>query len=444
VTDTAKIGVRTGQSIDWVAIAWRYGPWLLLAALFAMLPKIFTSGTAHTMMSMMGIMIVFALSYNMLLGETGLLSFGHAVYYGLGGFLAVHAMNTVARDALPIPVFLIPLVGGFSGLLFGIIFGSVSTRRGGTAFAMISLGLGELVASSSLILRSFFGGEEGVSTNRTKLFRVFDLTFGPQLQVYYLIAAWCLICMIAMYALTRTPFGRMCNAVRDNPERAQFVGYNPYAVRFIAFSLSGLFAGIAGGLAAINFELVNSSVVGAAQSGTVLLAAYIGGIGNFIGPVIGAVLVTYLQVMLSDITEIWQLYFGLLFIGMVMFAPGGIAGLILMHEPLWHAGAYRTLLGRLIPAYLLALVPALIAVFGLLLVIEMTFRLMVKASEGTRMTFFSVPFDAASAVPWIAAIVLLVGGFYLFRRTWPFIADAWQAAYTEIHRASRGAPKSQP
>jgi branched-chain amino acid transport system permease protein len=439
VTDAAKIGVRAGQPVDWIGVARRYGAWLLLAAAFAVLPNIFVSGTAHTMMSMMGIMIVFALSYNMLLGETGLLSFGHAVYYGLGGFLAAHAMNTVARDALPVPVFLIPLVGGFSGLLFGIVFGSVSTRRGGTAFAMISLGLGELVASSSLILRSFFGGEEGVSTNRTKLFRVFDLSFGPQLQVYYLIAAWCLICMIAMYALTRTPFGRMCNAVRDNPERAQFVGYNPQMVRFIAFSLSGLFAGIAGGLGAINFELVNASVVGAGQSGTVLLAAYVGGIGNFIGPVIGAILVTYLQVMLSDITEIWQLYFGLLFIGMVMFAPGGIAGLIFMHEPLWHAGAYRTLFGRLIPAYLLALIPALMALVGLILVIEMTFRLMVKASEGTSMRFLHVPLDAAAPVPWIVAAVLLVGGFYLFRRTWPLIADAWQRAHGEVQQARRSA-----
>ena len=217
---------------------------------------------------------------------------------------------------------------------------------------MISLGIGEMVAASSLMFPAFFGGEGGVSSNRVIGKGVFGITYGPQIQVYYLIAAWCLVCMIAMYALTRTPFGRMCNAVRDNPERAQFVGYNPYIVRFLAFSLSGLFAGIAGGLAAINFELVNASVVGAAQSGTVLLAAYIGGVGNFIGPVIGAVLVTYLQVMLSDVTEIWQLYFGLLFIAAVMFAPGGIAGLIFMHEPLWHAGAHRALFTRLIPVAL--------------------------------------------------------------------------------------------
>src|SRR6202158_5961789 len=181
-------------------------------------------------------------------------------------------MNTVARAALPVPVFLIPLAGGFSGLLFGIVFGSVSTRRGGTAFAMISLGLGELVASSALILRSFFGGEEGITTNRTKLLRLFDWNFGPQIQVYYLIAFWCFICVLAMYALTRTPFGRMCNAVRDNFERAEFVGYNPQLVRFFAFCLSGFFAGIAGGLAAINFEIVNSGYVGAEKAGWVRLA----------------------------------------------------------------------------------------------------------------------------------------------------------------------------
>ena len=222
-----------------VALVRLVAPWLALAGVFVILPAIFTSGSALTMLSLMGIMIVFSLSYNMLLGETGLLSFGHAVYYGLGGFLAVHAMNTVIRDALPVPLPLVPLVGGFSGLLFGIIFGSVSTRRAGTVFAMISLGLGELVASSSLILRGFFGGEEGVSTNRTKLLPAFGFHFGPQIQVYYLIAGWCLLCMIAMYALRQTPFGRMCNAVRENPERAQFIGYNPRTVRYIAFSLAG-------------------------------------------------------------------------------------------------------------------------------------------------------------------------------------------------------------
>jgi len=411
-------------------------PWLALALVFAVLPVIFASGSALTMLSLMGIMIVFALSYNMLLGETGLLSFGHAVYYGLGGFLAVHAMNTVIRNGLPVPLPLIPLVGGLGGLTFGVIFGSVSTRRAGTAFAMISLGLGELVASSSLILRGFFGGEEGVSTNRTKLPHVFGLNFGPQIEVYYLIAGWCLLCMMAMYALTRTPFGHMCNAVRENSERAQFVGYNPRTVRFIAFSFAGLFAGIAGALAAINFELVNSSMVGAEQSGLVLLAAYIGGIGNFIGPVVGAILVTWLEVMLSDVTDVWQLYFGLLFIGIVMFAPNGIAGLLMMHRPLWQARAYGSML-RLGIAYLAALLPALVLLTGLILVIEMTYHVSVKASEGTTIHVLHLALDTASAVPWLAAAALLAGGFLLFRLTWPVVAGAWDDALMHAQGAGK-------
>jgi len=412
------------------------GPWAVLALAFAMLPMIFASGSALTMLSLMGIMIVFALSYNMLLGETGLLSFGHAVYYGLGGFLAVHAMNTVIHGRLPVPLFLIPLVGAFSGLLFGIIFGSVSTRRAGTAFAMISLGLGELVASSSLILRGFFGGEEGVSTDRTKLMHVFGLNFGPQIQVYYLIAGWCLICMMAMYALRRTPFGRICNAVRENAERVQFIGYSPQAVRFIAFALAGLFAGIAGALAAINFELVNSSAVGAEQSGLVLLAAYIGGIGNFIGPVIGAILVTWLEVMLSDVTDIWQLYFGLLFIGVVMFAPNGIAGLLTMHEPLWRARAFAPLL-RLAATYLLALIVALPTLAAFIVLIEMIYHRSVKASEGTTIAIFHLTLDTASVLTWLAAVATLVVGFALFRRTWPIVGAAWHHAVIYAQAAGK-------
>ena len=184
----------TGPAARWLSMLRRHSLWLIAALLLACLPLLFRSGTALTMMSLMGIMIIFALSYNMLLGQTGLLSFGHAVYYGLGAFFVVHAMNAIIRAKLPIPLPVMPLVGGLAGLAFAVIFGSVSTRRGGTAFAMISLGLAELVASSSLILRGFFGGEEGITTNRTRLFRILDINFGAQIQVYYLIAAWCMIC----------------------------------------------------------------------------------------------------------------------------------------------------------------------------------------------------------------------------------------------------------
>jgi branched-chain amino acid transport system permease protein len=417
-----QVAARRQAAPAWSLLAAlrRHALWLAAALLLAGLPLLYRSDTALTMMSLMGIMIIFALSYNMLLGETGLLSFGHAVYYGLGAFFVVHAMNAIIRAKLPIPLPVMPLVGGIAGLAFAIIFGSVSTRRGGTAFAMISLGLAELVASSSLILRGFFGGEEGITTNRTRLFRLFDWNFGPQIQVYYLIAAWCLVSMIAMYALTRTPLGRMCNAVRENPERIEFIGCSRTLVRFMAFCLAGFFAGVAGGLAAINFEIVNASYVGLQQSGIVLLAAYIGGTGYFIGPILGAILVTYLQIMLSDVTEIWQLYFGLFFIAVVMFAPGGLAGLLMMHAPLLRGRA----LGSLAGPYAVLLVAGSIAGIGGVSMIELTHRLMVKAADGTTMRLFGVSIDAATAWPWLAAAALAAAGVVLTRAVWPLATRA--------------------
>jgi branched-chain amino acid transport system permease protein len=401
-----------------------YGIWIAAALLLLVLPKIFSSGGSLTTFSLIGVSIIFSLSYNILLGQTGMLSFGHAVYYGLGGFLAVHAINIVGANKLPLPLPLIPLVGGFTGLLFAMLLGWVSTQRSGTAFAMISLGLAELVASSALILRSFFGGEAGVSANRTKLLRVLGLSFGPQIQIYYLVAAWTLIAVIAMYALTRTPLGRMCNAVRDNPERVQFVGYNPHVVRYLAFCFAGLFAGIAGALAAINFEIANSAYLGAEQSGTVLFATYIGGIGFFIGPIVGAIFVTLLSLGLSDLTQVWQLYFGLIFIAVVMFAPGGLTGLLMKHRPLLKAGT----LNKVLPSYLIALAPTLAMVAGLMLAIETIVHFTVNPTDDSHIRSFGVSFDAASRLIWAVAAILLIGGFAVARITWRWVAHAWDDA----------------
>ncbi|MBC7730087.1 MAG: branched-chain amino acid ABC transporter permease [Microbacteriaceae bacterium] len=399
-------------------------PWLAAAVVVLVLPHVFSSGAAITMMSLMGFAIIFALSFNMLLGQTGMLSFGHAVYYGLGGFMTAHALNVIGAGKWPIPLPLLPLVGGLTGLSFAILFGWVSTKRAGTAFSMISLGIGELVAACSLILRGFFGGEGGISTSRTATLRLFGISFGPQIQVYYLIAAWCLLCMAAMYLFTRTPLGRMCNAVRDNPERAEFVGYSTQMVRFIAFCVSGFFAGVAGGLAAIHYEIVTSSVVGAVPSGAVLLVAYIGGVAIFIGPIIGAVLMTLLQISLSDYTGAWQLYVGMMFVVVVMYAPWGLGGLLLMHGPLVSAGTFR----RVLPAYGLVAGPAAMLFVGGVLLVETSHHLLVKASDGPAMRLLGVAFDANGLAVWVAIPVLLVSGGLLLKRLSPRVSEAFHGA----------------
>lgn len=405
----------------------RYAIWIALALALLLLPYGFSSRLALSTMSLMGTMIVFALSYNMLLGQTGLLSFGHAVFFGLGGYFTVHTLNMAGAGGWPVPLPLYPLVGALGGLLFGVMFGAIATKRAGTAFAMITLGIGELVVSSALILRRFFGGEEGITTDRTEVVSFFGYGFGPQSQVYYLVAAWCFISIAAMYAITRTPFGRICNAVRDNPQRTAFIGYDTRTVRFIAFSLSGLFAGIAGGLSAINFEIVNAAQMGAIESGSVILMTYIGGVGNFAGPIIGAILVTWLQLILSDATQIWPLYVGLLFIGMVMFAPGGIAGLLAMQAPVLAARK----LHRVLPLYLLALAPAAVSVIGLSILAESSHQYSIRGAYGPLVTLYSITFDVTSPVPWAAGLVLAAAGLWLYLRAARLARDAYDAAVAE-------------
>ena len=143
----------------------RWVIWSLFALVLLMAPKVFNSNLSVTMLSQMGVAIIACLSYNMLLGQGGMLSFGHAVYTGLGAYIAMHALNAAGSGALPVPVTLIPLVGGVGGMCFAILFGYVSTKKSGTTFAMITLGMAELVFAMSLMFSEFFGGEAGVSGN---------------------------------------------------------------------------------------------------------------------------------------------------------------------------------------------------------------------------------------------------------------------------------------
>jgi branched-chain amino acid transport system permease protein len=308
--------------------AGRWLIWSLFAVVLLGVPLVFTSSLSITILSQMGIAIIACLSYNMLLGQGGMLSFGHAVYTGLGAFLAMHALNSISGGSLALPVSLVPLAGGVAGMGFAVVFGYVTTRKAGTTFAMITMGLGELVFAMSLMIPEFFGGEGGVSGNRIAGQPFMGITFGPPIQVYYLIALYTFLAVAAMFAFTRTPLGRMLNAVRDNPERVEFVGYNTQRIRYTAFIIAGFFAGISGGLGALNFEIVTAEVVGAARSGAYLLFTFLGGATFFFGPIIGAILMVLAFVLFSEFTKAWLLYLGLIFMFMVMYAPGGIASLV--------------------------------------------------------------------------------------------------------------------
>lgn len=397
---------------------WNVGRWIiwsLFALLLLVAPKVFGSNLAVTMLSQMGIAIVACLSYNILLGQGGMLSFGHAVYSGLGSYMAIHALNMVSNGELPVPVSLIPLVGGVAGLFFAMLLGYVTTKKAGTPFAMITLGLAELVFAMSLMFSEFFGGEAGVSADRMAGEPFMGITYGPVIQVYYLIAVYTFVSVALMYAFTRTPLGRMLNAVRDNPERVEFIGYNTQMVRYLAFMIAGFFAGIAGGLGAINFEIVTAEVVGTVRSGGYLLFTFLGGATFFFGPIIGGVLMVFAAVLLSELTKAWLLYLGLIFLFMVMYAPGGIASLIMMNLRVAAFGRLR----EIWVSYLALGVSALLVLLGAGAAIEMIYHLQLDAAMGDVVTYLGAPMNVRSASSWFGVVFVTLtclGVFELARR----------------------------
>jgi len=260
------------------------------------------------------------------------------------------------------------------------------------------------------------------------LLGIAGITFGPQIQVYYLIAVWCFVCMIAMYALTQTPLGRIANAVRDNPERAEFIGYNTQRVRWLMMILSTFFAGIAGGLSAINFEIVSAENVSAIRSGGVLLAAFIGGVAFFFGPILGAVVFVFFAVALSEYTKAWQLYLGVFFVLLVMYAPGGLSSLILMNLRVLKFKKFA----RLRDPYFGLLLAALALAFGTVLIIELMYHVTLNIGQGPEVQLFGFSFDTTRAPGWVFAFLTLAAAaaaFEFYRRRFK---QQWDAAQVEI------------
>ena len=404
--------------------------WSLFAIVLICAPLVFTSNLSGTILAQMGIAIIACLSYNILLGQGGMLSFGHAVYTGLGSFVAIHALNTVTAGQTNIPVTLIPLVGGLAGIGFAVLLGYVTTKKAGTPFAMITLGLAELVFAMSLMFSEFFGGEAGISGNRVAGQSVWGITFGPEIQIYYLIAIYTFICVALMYAFTQTPLGRILNAVRDNPERVEFIGYNTQRVRYFAFIIAGFFAGISGGLGALNFEIVTAEVVGAGRSGGYLLFTFLGGATVFFGPIIGGILMVLAFVLLSEFTKAWLLYLGLLFLFMVMYAPGGIASLIMMNLRVASFGKLK----QIWVSYLGLFVTSLVTLVGAGAMIEMIYHLQLNSTLGDTLIFMGVTLNANGVDSWFGSLFIMLTGLGLFEAVRRQFLIEWGDIQVEIEK----------
>ena len=294
---------------------------LVMAVLLA--PWLGAGSLAVSMLTQIAWLSTVLLANNLLMGRCGLLSFGHALQVGAGAVSAVYAM----RAGWPLP--LVPLAGGLGALLPAVLLGFVATRSAGTVFAMVTLALGELAAGTALMVPAWFGGEGGLAADRV-YGRWAGLDFADPRQVFYLALLSAAACGWALHLLGRTALGRLMVAVRDNPERAAFLGHDPRRVRWVAYALAGFFGGVGGAVGAIQFEIVSTpDAVGLARSGSYLLFTYLGGSAHFFGPMAGAVLMVLTGTLLAHWSPAWPLYLGLIFLGTVLLAPSGLAGSLL-------------------------------------------------------------------------------------------------------------------
>ncbi|AVW89750.1 branched-chain amino acid ABC transporter permease [Celeribacter baekdonensis] len=386
-------------------------PWAGIALTLVLLPMLFTSNSMMSTLNYLGTMAIFALSYNVLLGQTGLLSLGHGTFFGLGGFVATHAVLRLAEAGMNFPLPLIPLIGGLGAFALGVFGGWLSSGRGGMPFAMITLGLAELVYAAAALFPSIYGSEEGVSMDRMDLGASFGMAYGANSDIYVIVAVWFLICAALLYYFTRTPLGLLTNGVRDNAERIEFLGFSARRIRMSAYAIAAGIAGVAGSLAALNFEIITVNELGAGTSTLVLLMTYIGGTRHFFGPVLGAIVIGMMKVWLSDISPAWMMYFGLLFIFVVMVAPGGLAGILVNGITLMRSGTF----GRQAP--LLTAIGAVGAamLFGLIVLVELGYRAGLDAALGPKMSILGLPMDASAIWSWGLGGGVLSGGALVLR-----------------------------
>lgn len=381
----------------------------------AVLPFILPSTGLLTVMAQMGVWIVFALAYNICLGGTGLLSFCHGLYFGLGAFAASHAINHVAAGKMIfIPVWLMPLVGFVAGGCFGLLLAAFLCRRIGVAFVMITLGLSQLFVYVATALDSVFHGESGVTINRA-----YGGGFGPQIQVYWLVAGWLIVTTLAIWTLGKTAFGKLARAVRENEERVRFLGQDVVRVRFFSITLSAAFAGLAGALHAINIEQVSTHLLGLKTSAFVLFMVVIGGARNFFGPVIGAIIIALLDKILPNYTGAWLLYLGLAFCLVILRSPGGLMGMI--DDRLRLVSTKRLLLSTLLIQDSQRFLSTILLGAGAVMVIEMSSALSSGAQfyEAKELTLIGIPVAPHSLISWGVAALLLAVGAVIARRTPP-------------------------
>lgn len=297
---------------------------VIVVAIVLVLPLAATSAWQGVMTKML-IAALFATGYNLLLGQAGLLSFGHAAFYGIGAITTLHAMIAVERGAIYIPLLLLPLVGAAAGFVLALIAGFFATKRSGTYFALVTLAMAELLHVIAPMWQSLFGGEAGLTSMRMPSL---GLSFDSAIHVYMLALLWSALGIGLLWFLSRTAFGQLTLALKGNEQRLKFLGFDTYKSKVLTFAISGMIAGLAGSLLSISTETANYTLFSSEVSTQVVFFTFIGGPAFFFGPAIAAAALTALPYQISNYTHAWPLYQGMFFMVVMLTTPGGLGGLL--------------------------------------------------------------------------------------------------------------------
>jgi branched-chain amino acid transport system permease protein len=309
---------------------WPWGLLVVVAALFVP----FVGSRFYTFVATdVAILALFAVSLNLLLGYTGLVSFGHAAYFGIGAYTTGILMKKLA-----VPFVLAFPAAGVVAALFAVVFGFFCVRLTKIYFAMLTLAFAQIVWAICFKWNDVTGGEQGMpEIPYPDLAWMERLPFVDTLRTsdhfYLLTVVLVAACLWLLRRIVGSPFGRMLTAIRENPERAEFIGVHVRRYELVAFVIAGAFAGLAGGLFGIFNRGVFPDFAYWPKSSEVLIMTILGGMGHFYGPAVGALVLLVLNQQITSYTQYWPFILGSILIVLLFVFPGGIVGAL---DTAWH------------------------------------------------------------------------------------------------------------
>ncbi len=298
-------------------------PFIVMILVLAVLPLILQPfGLTTTLATEIAVYGLFALAFNLLLGYTGMVPFGHVAFLGTGAYICVITQKTLFKGDIILPIF----AGAFAALALGLVLGAVMVRARGMYFSLLSLAFSQMMFTIVFRWTDVTGGENGMGGIVRPNLLGFDLFDSTNFHYFSLI--WVTVAAYLLWRLVRSPFGRVLEAIRENDQRAASLGYNTRLYKYVAFAISCFIAGMAGGLYALTIKFVYPEVLHWSAAGNVVFMVIVGGQGSFFGPMLGSGLFIAARDFISSYTENWLIFFGTIFVLFVLFAPDGIMGII--------------------------------------------------------------------------------------------------------------------